>query len=874
VTADHDERSPERSSETALALGAGSRLGAYVLEARIGSGGMGDVFRALDTRLDRRVAIKICTTRFSERFEREAKALSALNHPNVCTLFDVGPDYLVMELIDGETLAARIDRGPLARADTARYGAQIADALAEAHRVGILHRDLKPQNVMLTRHGAKVLDFGIAKRTRDDALTQTGAVIGTAAYLAPEQLAGAAATERSDLYALGVVLHEMLTGQRPLPGTTAAKIATGSVATGVRRRPISALDTLVARLLEPDPARRPESAAVVADELRALAAPPRSAGTASRWIAAAAVGAIIVVGAAAWRELGTSGNSAALEVVRLTPATSLQGRKRDPAYSPDGKTLAFVWAGASGNDTGIYALREGENAPIRLTHGATDISPAWAPDGGRIAFLRVHSGRSNELMTVRIPERGAAAPAVEKLRDVQQFSNITELRRPMLAWAPDSAAIVVPLPDAESGLTSLFRVPLDGGAPRRVVASRGGQGDSAPAISRDGRWLAYADFEAQSSQLYTVPLTPEGVAAGERQPVPGGRGGLRTIAISPDGQSVLWTQGARLMEWRRGAAESEEIYVATDVFQSIGAAWNDPEEPRVVFANVGRSIGIDELTLLDGGRAAAGPSLPIVRFPTNTTSPALSPDGNWLAFQAVGKSGNQETWLANPRGENARAVLPLAEGIPILWSPDSRQISFHARVESVAQLFVVDIDENGVASSPRQVTKAPFSLFGAVWSRDGRYLYSTYVRAPTAPLVVRVPTAGGDLEDLFAGASARPSVDGKRIFYGKPPHSGLYERSLEGDVVSNPERLVLEDYAPNVGFLPTEQGIFYMGRDEQRQPAALRFFDFELQRSFDLGPPPQPLNPTLTVSPDGTRLLFEKSTPVVTELTLMELRRP
>jgi hypothetical protein len=263
-----------------------------------------------------------------------------------------------------------------------------------------------------------------------------------------------------------------------------------------------------------------------------------------------------------------------------------------------------------------------------------------------------------------------------------------------------------------------------------------------------------------------------------------------------------------------------------------------------------------------------------VRLATNTVSPALSPDGRWLAFQAIGKSGQQEIWLAGPRGENPRAIGAFAEGVPILWSPDSRHLSFHARVGSVvAQLFVVDVDERGVTTSPRQVTRAPFSLFGAEWSRDGRYLYSSSTRNPTAPRVVRVPAAGGELEDLFEGTSARISIDGKRIFYGKGLTPGLYERSLEGDIVSNRETLVLEDYAVPVGFVPAERGIFYMGRDAQRQPAALRFFDFELQRSFDLGPPPQPNVPTLTVSADGTRLLFEKLTPVVAELTLMELRR-
>ncbi len=357
VTPDSDDRIRPQNNETDVALAAGARLGAYVLEERIGSGGLGDVFRALDTRLDRRVAIKICTARFSERFEREAKVLSALNHPHVCMLFDVGPNYLVMELIDGETLAARIERRPMPPAEAARYGAQIADALAEAHRVGIVHRDLKPQNVMLARHGAKVLDFGIAKRARDDSLTQTGAVIGTAAYLAPEQLAGEAATERSDLYALGVVLHEMLTGQRPLPGTTASKIASRTTA-GMRPRPASSLDTLIARLLAPDPAQRPASAAAVADELRALA-DVRRPFVSSRRIAAAAVVLAVIGAGVAWRGLGTGIDSAALDVVRLTPATPLTGSKRDPAYSPDGTMLAFVWEGATGNDIGIYALREG-----------------------------------------------------------------------------------------------------------------------------------------------------------------------------------------------------------------------------------------------------------------------------------------------------------------------------------------------------------------------------------------------------------------------------------------------------------------------------------------------------------------------------------
>ena len=175
---------------TKTVIAAGTQLGPYRIEAQIGAGGMGTVYRAIDTRLGRGVAIKIAAERYSERFQHEARAISTLNHPNVCTLYDVGPNYLVMEFIEGSTLAAEIKKGALAPEIAARYGAQIAGALAEAHALGIVHRDLKPSNVMLTRHGVKVLDFGLAKVLTQTGITESNAVMGTPAYMAPEQVEG------------------------------------------------------------------------------------------------------------------------------------------------------------------------------------------------------------------------------------------------------------------------------------------------------------------------------------------------------------------------------------------------------------------------------------------------------------------------------------------------------------------------------------------------------------------------------------------------------------------------------------------------------------------------------------------------------------
>ncbi len=263
----------------------GTQLGPYEIEAQIGAGGMGTVYRAIDTRLGRVVAIKIAAERYSERFQNEARAISTFNHPHVCTLHDVGPNYLVMEFIEGSTLAAEIKKGPLAPEIAARYAAQIASALAEAHSLGIVHRDLKPANVMVTRHGVKVLDFGLAKMLSRTGITETNAIMGTPAYMAPEQVEGREPTSATDLFALGLVLYEMAVGKLPFPGASLGQMLSSGVHPAMpapsRERvgvPAS-LDGLVAKLLEKDPAKRPQSAAEVARELEAIAdritAPPR-----------------------------------------------------------------------------------------------------------------------------------------------------------------------------------------------------------------------------------------------------------------------------------------------------------------------------------------------------------------------------------------------------------------------------------------------------------------------------------------------------------------------------------------------------------------------------------------------------------------------
>ena len=296
----------EDASVTVLASGA--CLGSYRIESKLGEGGMGEVFRAIDTRLGRAVAIKTAREQFSDRFEREARAISSLNHPNICTLYDIGPNYLVMELVEGETIAARLKSGPLPAQTALLYASQIVAALVEAHARGIVHRDLKPGNIMVGKSGIKVLDFGLAKSGQDETVTGSHMIMGTPAYMAPEQRQGKASDARSDIYSFGCVLYEILTG---------ARLSSG------RRIASRKLERIVSRCLEEDPARRWQSASELQRELATVTLP-------RRWTRAAVVAtAILVMSAAAYLAFRRPAKLTAKDTVVLA---EFENKTGDPVF--------------------------------------------------------------------------------------------------------------------------------------------------------------------------------------------------------------------------------------------------------------------------------------------------------------------------------------------------------------------------------------------------------------------------------------------------------------------------------------------------------------------------------------------------------------
>src|SRR6058998_2665311 len=353
-----------------MTLQPGTRLGPYEISSPLGAGGMGEVYRARDTRLERAVAIKILpaelssSAQFKLRFEREAKTISQLNHPHICTLYDVGENYLVMELLEGETLAERLAAGPMSTEEVLRYGIEIAEALDKAHRQGIIHRDLKPSNVMLTKSGAKLLDFGLAKAaapivdfsgaTQQKALTQEGTIVGTFQYMSPEQLEGMEADPRTDIFALGAVLYEMATGRRAFEGKTKtsliAAIVSSEPAPMSQIQPLmpAALEHVVRKCLAKDPEDRWQSAHDIAEELRWISEAGSQAGVATplamrrksrerlAWAAMVIVALIAGIFAARYLHIGEAARPQYQFTIPMIDAGYKGGTQ--PRLSPDGRT--------------------------------------------------------------------------------------------------------------------------------------------------------------------------------------------------------------------------------------------------------------------------------------------------------------------------------------------------------------------------------------------------------------------------------------------------------------------------------------------------------------------------------------------------------
>ena len=737
---------------TVAALPAGTQLGPYKIQGPLGAGGMGEVFRAVDTRLGRAVAIKTSRERFSERFEREARAISSLNHPHICTLFDVGPNYLVMELCEGETLAARLKRGKLSIDDTLRYGQQIADALAAAHAKGIVHRDLKPGNIMLTKSGVKLLDFGLAKRAHAPGtnsvstdLTGQGVLLGTVPYMAPEQIGGKEADPRSDIFAFGAMLYEMLTGARPFTGHTTASLLASILEGEPAPLPASCphgLERLIKRCLIKDPEQRWQSALDLKNELEwsGYSTPEQQVPIRRPllpWlIGAAAVVSALVLSLLYLRKAPESERSFRLGVPLPEGSQSFGFH----AVSPDGQWLAFV--ATAPDNTGQLFVRRMDDTTVRVLAAPALIqgAPFWSPDsrwiayftGTRLAKIQPQGGTPEEICAARGYAQGSWSSKGVILFRMGSFTTLFEVLaaggEPKVFLSPDSTRqrtdFIAPqfLPDGQH-----FLVFIQSPRPEK-------------------RGIYIGSLESQETRLL---LNTEENAL---------------YAGSPSGEGhLLFRRGSTLVaqrfDDRRMVLQGEPEAIA----QGIAAMQLAGNAPAVFSAsNIGvlayrqGSNGIiGELVWLDRQGRRVG----VVGEPGAYITPALSPDQTKLAVVRVDQENwENDVWLFDLKAPtSSRFTFDMRKVTNPIWSPDGTKIAFSSMQNGAYDIFQKPSTGGGRVES---VLESAADKYVINWPPDGHVLLYESMR-----MLWALPLEGKSSEIVAAANAGQVSPNGRWVAY-------------------------------------------------------------------------------------------------------------
>ena len=760
--------------------GPGTQVGPYRIEAVLGAGGMGQVFRAIDTRLGRPVAIKFSHEKFSDRFEREARAISALNHPNICTLYDVGENYLVMELVEGETLGARLKKGALPMDHVLRYGAEISDALAAAHAKGITHRDLKPGNIMLAKNGVKVLDFGLARSVDDNTLTLTNAVMGTPAYMSPEQREGRLCDARTDIYALGLILAEMATGKRQT--TEGLSGSFGHV---------------VERCLVKEPDDRWQSARDVRAELlwagKALSAagePSHAPG--HRWVIAA-----IVILCAAWLGVGFSWlrRPALPPDVAVRFSFTIDGQTNDaaPEPSPDGRYMVASALDSSGKRLlWIRALSESEGHWIAGTNGAG--LPFWSGDGRWIGFFA--EGRIK-----KVSPTGGSPQTVVEIPALYAAS-----------W--NAAGDIVYAPNNRS---ELYRIKESGGPPQRLTkldASRTENSHRWPRFLPDGRHFVFTArcTDARNNAVYLGSLdAPEThrLAYVESQvaDVPGAllfvrEGTLLRQAFDGDtlsgepvaveehvlsntisAQSAFGASADGRVVLTRPAASGGNILTwfkpdgtASGTLGTPGTYFEPrivPNGSRVIFDRPDGDHGNRDLWSID---TQSGAAFRLTTDPANDLEPVLSPDGKQILF-ASDRAGRPEMEFYQKNSLEADGEQKLDFGMPqgqfdlMDWSHDGKWVAFDGHTQPDNDILIAPLSG---ARKAFTFLKTRFSEFFPRFSPDSKWIAYTSDESGKREIYVR-PFTGGPAGDGAAiqvsnngGGYHAWSRDGSELFFLAP----------------------------------------------------------------------------------------------------------
>ena len=752
-----------------MALAPATRLGPYEILQPIGAGGMGEVYRARDTRLERLVAVKILPPHLSsdpvrkQRFEREAKTISSLNHPHICTLYDVGQqdgvDFIVMECVEGETLSKRLEKGALPLEQILKFGAQIADALDKAHRAGIAHRDLKPGNIMITPSGAKLLDFGLAKptepatgmtltaaATHTTPVTQEGMVVGTFQYMSPEQIEGKELDGRSDIFSLGAVLYEMLTGQKAFQGKSQLSVA--SAILEKEPAPISSLkpltppafDHAIRRCLAKDPEERWQTARDLALELPWISTSGFSGGAPGgpthprsnvreRLIWGAVIAALLAV--VAWSPF----KDRVLPRVIRAYLPAPEGTNFDfvgdsagpPVISPDGTHVAFCARINDISSLWVQSLDGGAARKLDGTEKASD--PFWSPDGTFIGFFA--NGKLK-----KIPSAGGAATVLADATNPHGGS-----------WSRDN--VILYAPEIRGGL---WRINAAGGTPQRATQLDYSKHTTHrwPSFLPDGRhFLYYATNHlggrAELNGIYFASLESDGAKLVLATDSAGQYAANRLLFHSQIGLIV------QNFDPRSGTLSGEPITVANEL-QYDPSTWHSSftasDDGVLVYEPGVASPGLDLVW-----RDRVGKQLGSVGEPAAYQGFRLSPDGQRLAV-ALG-SPRPNVWVFDlVHGVRTQLTFDDATHYMLSWSPDGQRIVFVTQSglpgTYTSEIRAVAADGSGPSELLLRPDQQQTGFTWPQWSADGRYLLFLKASGPSGASVWASATSGDKTPFLVA----------------------------------------------------------------------------------------------------------------------------
>jgi eukaryotic-like serine/threonine-protein kinase len=849
-----------------MAMASGTRLGPYEVLSPIGKGGMGEVWKARDTRLDRTVAIKTSSAHFSDRFEREARAIAALNHPHICQIYDVGPDYLVMEYVEGAPL-----KGPLPLAKALEYGRQICDALDAAHRKGIVHRDLKPANILVAKSGVKLLDFGLAKfqgaatadqQTMSMTLTGAGQIVGTLQYMSPEQIQGAETDARSDIFSFGLVLYEAIAGRCAFraenPASLMAAILKETPEPMGKLVPLTppALERLVARAIEKDPERRWQSIRDVMLELESISLDsidlvPTAESNAVRprrgfaWKTVLATLLLASIGAAVlWRSVRDNADESIgrSHFLALTNGTDPEWH---PVFSPNGKSIAFSRLVRGTYQVFVTALDGAE--PVQIGECAQNCFPiGWSADSARVYYVDNDlwvagaSGGSARLLMQSVTkdisntkpvtispdgnavvfarerpdgkyELAVSSPPGAPARPMEDFPPASKLLY-MVRFSPDGRRLVV------SVNTEIAVVPFPSGRPHTVRGLARGFNllvDWLP----DSRHIVYTrpgsgEIVVQDTETEAARLLLRGANSGN------------WLSVSPDGTRMAYQVADRragLDELAIDSGSVRRLRSSDTVFPSV--AWS-PSGDRYVSAET--VSGRREITIYtaDGSRVVQLTSAATPGGGTALTVPnwpAFSPDGRRVVFSQDGRiwtvpaGGGQPVPVSTP-GENADAPA---------WSPDGKWIAYQRGASANRQLVKIDASGQGqpTALVSQGVSRAVWPL--TRWSHAGAIAYSFGGQD------VRVCREDGSQDRVLALGTRNAGDFDRRgdLFYGLIREAGAWKlatievssgkvlRSLPVDAPSNVQAASLHPDGKRMIYAWAENGSAIWTVDGLPRPA-------------------------------------------------------